>query len=121
MLLQRARRLRTEVEAPLLILNAELPQEGLRQEKDVRGPLAQRRQLDGNDREPIVEVLPKLVFDHGVLQIHVRRRNHPCVDLDLGPPSHSLNGLLLQETEQFDLKQEWEFANFIEEQRAVAR
>ena len=57
------------------------------QEQDVLSPLPERRQEDGDDLEPVVEVLPEATVLHREVQIPVRRRDDPDVHLEVrGPP-----------------------------------
>src|ERR1035441_5412684 len=77
--------------------------EFLGQQRDVPLAIAERGQVNSNDREPVVEVFAELLFRHGLLQINVRRRDHPGIYLDFLSPTDPLDALFLQETEQFDL------------------
>ena len=51
------------------------------QQRDVRDPLANRRQLDIDYVDPIVQVLPEAPFGHQLAQVFVRGQDHSCVDV----------------------------------------
>jgi hypothetical protein len=66
------------------------------QRADLAGALAQRRQLDGQDRQPVVEVAPERALGRHGLQIPVGRGHHPDVHLHRLGPAHALDHPLLE-------------------------
>ena len=93
----------------------------LAEQGNVGGPLAQRRQGDGEDVEPVVEILAKRAIADLALEIAVRRRDHPDVDLHRVGPAHALELALLQHAQELDLDLERHVADLVEEQRPAVR
>ena len=104
--------------AKLSVIAVDIP---LREEHDITAPLAQRRQLDGHDLEPIEEILPEPTGLHLILEIPVGRRNHPDIDADVGQATHPLEGLLLEKSQQLGLQCWRHLADLIEEHRSAIR
>ena len=92
-----------------------------RQRGDVLPPLAQRRQLDREDRDPVPEVLAEAARPATIAaQVAVRRRDDAHVDVGAGcwPPTRS-NVAVLQDAQQAHLRRERQLADLVEEQRAA--
>ena len=69
------------------VLRVEAPAELLDERGDLLPPLAQRRNPDLDDVEPVVQVLAELVRAHRALEIAVGRRNQPHVrSMIFSPP-----------------------------------
>src|SRR5262249_43616993 len=79
---QRAIRGRRERAALATEARGRRGEEVLDQERHVLGPLAQRRQRDADDVQPIVQVLAELAALRLRFQVLIRRREHADVDLD---------------------------------------
>ena len=71
-----------ELELGLAVLVAVLVEEVLREQRDVVLALAQRRQLDGDDVQPVEEILAEPALLHHLPQVDVGRGDDPHVDLD---------------------------------------
>ena len=97
------------------------PQEELRELGNVVGPFPQRRQLDGDDVDAVVEILAELSFLHRFLEVHVGRRDQPEIGLDRLRPTDPLDLAFLDGAQQLRLQVEPQVADFVEEQRAVRR
>ena len=89
------------------------------EQRDVAGPVAQRRQRDREDVEPVVEILAELAVGDQLLEIAVGRRHHAHVDLDRLGAADALELALLQHAQQLDLHVERQVADLVEEQRAA--
>src|SRR5262249_16189989 len=89
------------------------------QRQDVLGPLAQRRNRDRDDVEPIEEVLAELALFHHRLERAVRGGDDPDVDLDVPRAADTLEHAFLQAAEQLRLTVRRHLADLIEEQRAA--
>src|SRR6266478_7919751 len=88
---------------------------------NVLGALAQRRHVDGEDVEAVIEVVAEtLLVDHRA-EIAVRRRDQPHVHLDGLRPADALELLLLEHPQQLRLELERDLADLVEEQRATVR
>ena len=70
----------------------ELPDEAPDQERDVLPALPQRRQVDVEDVEPVVEVVAELAQRHRVPEGPVGGRDHPDVHLDRLDAAHPEEG-----------------------------
>ena len=56
-------------------------QERLGEQQHVVAPLSERRHLDREHRQSVVEVFPELPFLHALGQVAIGRSNHPNVDI----------------------------------------
>src|SRR2546423_7801348 len=77
----------------LRILVGEAHQKFVREELDVADTLAEWWKKELNDGETVVEILSEVVFGERLLDVLVRRRHNPDVDLDFllaaQPPDRS--------------------------------
>jgi len=101
---------------------AEEPLPGLRcevrgEERDVLGALAQGRQVDGEDAQPVPEVAAELAARHHLRQIAVGRGDDPHVDGHAALRADALERAVLQDAQQPHLRCGRELADLIEEQR----
>lgn len=88
---------------------------------DVFAPAAERRQIQGQDVEAIVEVGPKLAFVAQGFEIAVGRGDDAHIDLEDFVAADALDFALLQDAEQLGLHGGGHIADFIEEERAATR
>src|SRR6185436_19042495 len=79
------------------------------------------RQLDGEDVQPVEQILPEGAALHGGLEIAVRRRQHAHVHRDRMTAADALDLSLLEYPEQRDLRLRGQLADFIEEDGAAIR
>jgi hypothetical protein len=91
----------------------------IREQDDVGSPLAQRRQMDGEDVQPVIEVSTEASLLHVASQIPIRRRHDPDVSPEHSVPSDPLELTLLQDAQQPDLNRRREVPDFVEEDRAA--
>jgi hypothetical protein len=75
------------------------------QHPDVLASFAQRWQHDGEHVQPVVQIFAKLAFRDRLHRIAVGRRQHPHVRFDHIATAHATEPLLLQNAQQFRLKQ----------------
>jgi hypothetical protein len=88
---------------------------------DVARAHAQRRHLEANDVEPVVEVLAEEpVGDHGA-QVTVGGRDDPHVHPQRLVAAHALEFALLQEAQELHLDRPRDLADLVQEQRAARR
>ena len=116
---ERAEQIRGECRPP--VRQAAIPREVLDQRGDVLGPLPQRRYLDAEHVEPVVQIEPKrLLLDHR-LQRRIGRRDdadrRPLLDLAADP----VIGALLGEPQQVALLLGRQLADLVEEQGPAGR
>src|SRR5262249_10341545 len=91
----------------------------LRQQRDIRPSLPQRRHGNRIDAQPIVQIRPKTSLRHLRVQLAVRRGNHPHVHFNRLLVAHPLQLSFLNDAEQFCLDLQRQLANLVEEQRAA--
>src|SRR6202040_1542592 len=76
----------------------------------------QRWQRDRKHIQTVVEVVPKFVPLHHVLQVSVGRSHEPNVDLVSPCAAQALELLFLQHTQQFGLQCRWNISDLIQEE-----
>jgi hypothetical protein len=87
--------------------------------RDIPAPLAQRRQLDGENRETVVKVGTKLATGHHGAQIAVGRRDDANVDGDRPRAADPIELAFLQHAEKLGLQGQRHFGDLVEQQGAV--
>ncbi len=93
----------------------QLFQELLDEQRDVFRPLPERRDLDGENVEAVVKVLPEQAPVAHDLEVHVGRGDHPDVRLDGFLPADTLKNPVLEDLEKLDLGGGRDGPDFIEE------
>src|SRR5437016_2825891 len=88
------------------------------QGRNILGPLAERRDMDREHVEPVVEVVPEALLFHHPQEVAVRCGDEAHVDLDGLRTADPLELLLLQDAQQLRLKLERDLAHLVEEQGA---
>ena len=102
-----------------LVLLAVLLEEVLHQQRDVVAALAQRRQVDADDVQPIVEVLAEPALFHLLLQVDVGRGDDAHVDLDRLHAAEAHELALLHDAQQLGLRFDRDVADLVEEDAAL--
>jgi hypothetical protein len=85
-------------------LGRELRHEVLDEQRNVLAPLAERRQRDLEDVQPVEEILAERALGNHPLQRRVGGGNDPHVHLDRLVATQTLEGALLQRPQQFALQ-----------------
>ena len=88
---------------------------------DVLQPLAQRRDADGVDVEPVEQILAKAPFAHRLRQIGVGRRDDAHVHLARRCTAQAVDLAALQHAQQLGLRGQGQLAELVEHQRAAVR
>ena len=114
-------RLGREVEVDPAVVQGRPLQEAAGQLGNVFLPLPQRRHPDGDDVQPVVEVLAELSLADPVEQVAVGRRHDAHVDLDPLGATDSLDSPLLQEAQDLGLEDDVHLADFVQEERPPRR
>ena len=91
----------------------------LRKEGDVLAPLAQRRHLEADDIEAVVEVLPEPSLADLLLEVPVRCCQDPYIHGPCRRAAEGLDLLLLQEAENLCLEGGRHLRDFVEHQGAA--
>src|SRR5471032_473401 len=81
----------------------------------------QRRQRNGDDVQPVEQVLAELVLFHQLRQIGVRRGDDAHVDLDRLDRAEAHEFFFLDDAEEFGLSLQVNVADLVEEDRAAIR
>ncbi len=89
-----------------------------RQQRNIFPPGTQRRQIDGDDVEPVVQIFAKLAFAHGLPQIDVGGRQDAHVHLDLVHPAQVHEAPVLQHAQDLGLRIHSHGADLVQEQGA---
>src|SRR5215467_551336 len=101
------------------VLLVELGDEGLHEERDVLGPLAQRRERDGQHIDPIVQILPEGLVTHSLGGVAVGRGHDPNVNLDLRLAPDPANHAVLENAEILHLQSRAHLRDLVEEDGAA--
>ena len=81
--------------------------------------LAERRELQGDDVEAVVEVLAEVALRDALLEVAVRGGDDAHVDLERLVAADALERPLLQEAQQLHLRGQGDLAHLVEEERAA--
>jgi hypothetical protein len=101
------------------VVGARAREEALGEQEDVRLALAQRRQLEREQGEPVVEVLAEATRPHRLGQVLVGGGDDPHVD-GLGPgAAEATDDAVLEDLEQLGLEAGREHADLVEEEHAA--
>ena len=88
------------------------------QQRNVVAPLAQRRNVNAHDVEPVKQILAELPRRHGGFQRLVRGGDDAHVHLDRLVAADALERAALQHAQNFRLRRGRHVADFVEENRA---
>jgi hypothetical protein len=113
-----ARPLGEALDARVVLLDEPL-EEVLGQQQRVAAAQAQRRHLDVDDVEAVVQVLAELALADRLGQVAVGRGDQPHVDLDRLAAADPLERPLLQHAQQLDLQRRRYLADLVEEHGAA--
>ena len=92
-----------------------------RQDRDVLAALAQRRHVERDHVEPVVEILAEAARGDLLLEILVGRGDHAHVDLDRLGAADALEAVLLQDAQHLGLRHQAHVGDLVEEDRAAVR
>ena len=96
-------------------------EEVLGQQRNVVEALPERRERDGHDVQPIVEVLPVAALLHPLPEIAVRGRDDPHAHGDPVVAADAPDGLLLERPQELRLQRRRQLADLVQEARAAGR
>ena len=105
----------------LAVALVELRQEVLGQQRDVLPAIAQRRQLDGEHVQPVIQVLAQLARLDRLHRVDVGCGNHPHIHRLLLAAAQPPERPLLQDPQQLDLRRRHHLGDLVEKQRAAMR
>ena len=93
----------------------------LDEQRNVLAAIAQRRQLDREHVQPVVEVLAQLAGPHRLGRVEVGRGDDPDVHRLLLAAAETPERALLQHAQQLHLRRRLHLGDLVEEQRAAVR
>ncbi|TSE28203.1 hypothetical protein Tther_02252 [Tepidimonas thermarum] len=99
----------------------QLGQDGVGDGGQVLRVVAQRRGVDGDDVEPVVQVVAELPGLHQARQVFVGGADDAHVHRLLGGGADGAHGALLQGAQQFDLHGQRQVGHFVQKQCAASR
>jgi hypothetical protein len=88
---------------------------------DVLRALPQRRDVDRDDAQTVVKVLPEAARPDRLVEVLVRRRDDPRLDRPRAALADPLELPLLEDAQELDLQVERDVPDLVEEDRAPAR
>jgi hypothetical protein len=105
----------------LVVDAVELVEEPLDEERHVLAAVPQRRQLDREDVQPVVEILAQLARAHRVPRVLVGRGDDADVHRLFLASAEPAEAPLLEHAQQLDLRGRLHLGDLVEEQRAAVR
>ena len=103
----------------LAVRGGELLDKIVDQDRDVLAPLAERRQADGDDLEPVVQVAAERALFDRFLEIAIGGGEDADVDLDRRVGADAGDLAVFDHPEEFDLRGQRHVADLVEEHRAA--
>src|SRR5215470_3561946 len=110
---------RTELDVRLAEPLRRLAEEERAQMRDLFATFAQRRDVNADHAQPVIEILTKLAFGHALLEVGVCRSDDADVDALRPRFAERQNLLQFQKPEKFRLHVDRQVADFVEEQRST--
>src|SRR5690606_27987206 len=96
-------------------------QEVICEQRDVIVAIAERRQVQRDDVQPVVQVAAERAATDLLVEIAIRRRDDAHVDVDGLRRADGYDLALLQRAQQLHLQRGRHLGNLVEEERAAAR
>ena len=103
----------------LVVQRGEARKQVARERLDVGAALAQRRDANRVDVEPVQQVAAEAPLRHRLVEVDVGRRHHAHVHLARALRAQTLDLAVLQHTQQLGLCRQRQVAHLVEEQRAA--
>ena len=85
------------------------------EQRDVLAPLAQRRQLDADDREPLEQVAAEAALPDRLLEVDVGRGNQAGVRAQCLGPADAVELLVLEHAQELGLDRRRQITDLVEE------
>src|SRR5690554_4449062 len=92
-----------------------------KEQRDVLGALSQRRKLDVDDVQAVVEIFAQPSFADLLLEVSIGRGDEADVHADGFDAADALKFLLLKRAEKLHLHARWDLRDLIEKKRALVR
>ncbi len=114
-------RLSAETRLELAHGTAQLTHEVIREEQHIVASFAQRRQMNTEHREPVVEIFTELRVGHRPLEIAIGGGDEANVGLQRRGAAHALIPPFLQHAQELGLRGRGQLTDLIEKQRTARR
>src|SRR6266496_728535 len=88
-------------------------------QRNILFPIAQRRQFDWKNVEPVVKITAKAAVCDSRLQITIRRRDNANISAQNFRAAYAFKLAFLQNAQQCDLRLHWQISYFVEKNRAA--
>src|SRR6266480_6083915 len=88
-------------------------------QRNILFPIAQRRQFDWKNVEPVVKIAAKAAVCDSRLQITIRRRDNAHISAQKFRAAHAFKLAFLQNAQQCNLRLHWQISYFIKKNRAT--
>src|SRR6476646_9957443 len=98
------------------MLSGTLREKPVYQQGDIIGSIAERREANGHDIEPIVEVFSKVSLLDRFFKITIGRGDDSGIDFEQLRPAQSPELLRLQHAQKINLRFEGQLTHFIQQQ-----
>ena len=89
------------------------------QHRNVFAALTQRGHGQPHDRQPVIQILAELPGANGFVQVAIRGRDQPDVDLDSMRPTHPFKFALLQHAQQLHLQRRGQLSDLVQKYHAA--
>ena len=93
--------------------------EELDKPRNIFSSLAQRRELNVDDIEPVIQIFSEFAFVDQLFQVHIGRRNNTSIDFDGIDASEAHEFLFLNDAQKLRLCFKADRSNFVEEDRPL--
>src|SRR6185503_16564556 len=91
------------------------------QNRNVSTSFAERRHIDRQDVDAVIQIVSETTIRHHRAQVAIRRRDHSDVHVDLMRTTDATDLSLLKRTQQLRLNTNIELRNLVEKQRPSIR
>src|SRR5579862_531897 len=91
----------------------------MHEHQDILAALAERRQLNGDDVEPVVQVGTEGALAHAAVQVAVGGGDHADIDAHRLPAADARKLPLLEHAQDLGLGARWHLADLVQEERAL--
>src|ERR1019366_2004154 len=105
----------------LFELDGELLEEAVHERRNVLLPVAQRRESQRDDVQPVEEILTESPVGDGLQEVPVRGRDDAHVHGDGLRSSHARDAALFEDAQEVELQLRADVADLVEEERAAVR
>src|SRR5216683_6086192 len=98
---------------------AVLLKEMAEEQRNFRGPLAQRRDVDGEHVQAVVQIFTEAARFHRFLNLHVGCGEHPDIHINQLASAQARKLVILQDVQKFRLQMGAHFRDFVEEDSSL--